>query len=61
MYVRKTRDEYEVEGNYGYGWEAVTCEDTRSEARARLREYRANDPGTPYRLVYHRVRLKVAA
>ena len=51
-YVRKTRDSYEVQGNYGYGdgFECVTAEDTRHEARERLKEYRANEPGVPFRL-----------
>jgi hypothetical protein len=37
---------YDVQADYGYGhgWETVTCEVTRKEARERLKEYRANDP-----------------
>lgn len=52
MYQRKTTDEYEVLANYGYGdgWEIVTSEKTFSEARARLREYRDNEPGVPFKL-----------
>lgn len=44
-YQRKTRDVFDIEADYGYGhgFEVVTCETTRSEARARLREYREND------------------
>ncbi len=59
-YIRKTRDEYEVQGNYGYGrgFECVTTEDTRREARARLREYRENEPGVPFRLKAVRVKLE---
>lgn len=59
-YVRVTRDEYDVEGNYGYGdgFEVVTCEAARGEARARLREYRENEPGVPFRIVKRRVRLE---
>lgn len=50
---RKTRDVWEVRGNYGYGhgWECVTAEVTRKEALARLREYRENEPGVPFKLV----------
>lgn len=59
-YQRKTRDEFSVEGHYAHGWEAVTTEDTRSEARARLREYRENETGTAFRLVKHRVRIEAA-
>lgn len=62
-YVRVTRDEYDVEGNYGYGdgWEAVTCEDSRREARERLREYRDNEPGVPFRIRKRRVRIEPGA
>jgi len=50
---RKTRDVWEVRGNYGYGhgYEAVTAADTRQEALAYLREYRANEPGVPFKIV----------
>lgn len=60
MYKRKTKDEYEVQGNYGYGhgWEMVTCEETRKGAKERLKEYRDNDPGNPYRLVHKRVKIE---
>jgi hypothetical protein len=42
--------EYDIEGNYGYGYEMVTCEENIREARARLREYRENEPGTAFRI-----------
>lgn len=60
--ARKTRDEYDVEGGYGYGhgFEAVTCEATLREARARMAEYRANEPGVPFRIRRRRVRLEPA-
>ena len=38
-----------------------STEDTRREALARLREYRENEPGVRFRLVYRRVRLEVAS
>ncbi len=43
-YLRKTRDEWTVQVDYGYGhgWEDETTEDSRAEGRERLREYRAN-------------------
>ena len=56
-YKRTTRDEYDVEGCYAGGWEPVTAEDTYREARARLREYRENEPGTAFRIVKHRIPL----
>ena len=52
-YVRKTRDEYTIEGNYGYGWE----EDTYKEAREMLRCYNENEIGYPHRIRKHRVKI----
>lgn len=54
-YQRKTQDEYQVQGNYGQGWELETAEDNRKEARTRLREYRENMPQYPHRLIVKRV------
>lgn len=58
-YVRKTKDVYEVQGNYGYGhgFERVTAEDTQGEALERLREYRANEPGVRFKLKRRRERI----
>lgn len=56
--IRVTEDSYEVQGNYGYGWECVTAETTRKEARERLKEYRANE-SVPFRLVVKRERIEV--
>jgi hypothetical protein len=57
-YQRKTEDEYQVHGLYAHGWEEVTCEETRREARARLREYRENEPSTAFKLVHRRVKIQ---
>jgi hypothetical protein len=56
-YKRKTVDEFQIHGNYGYGhgFEEVTAESTRKEALDRLREYRENEPGIPFKLVTKRV------
>jgi hypothetical protein len=35
--------EYEIQGNYGYGWDLLTTEETLSEARAQLGTYRLNE------------------
>lgn len=43
-YVRKTSDEFRILGDYGQGFEEVTAEATRAEAKARLKEYRENEP-----------------
>ena len=54
-YIRKTEDEFNVQGNYGFGWEDVCAESTYREARERLREYRDNEPGYPHRIKVRRV------
>ncbi len=60
MYVRKTRDEWEVRGDYGFGhgFERVYTGETRADAEARLREYRENEPSVPFKLVKCRVRIE---
>jgi hypothetical protein len=42
--------EFEIQGNYGQGWEMVTTETTRPEANEQLACYRENEPGTPFRV-----------
>lgn len=55
-YKRKTRDVFEIRGNYGYGhgYETVCVEDTREEARKRLAEYRENERRVPFKIVVTR-------
>ena len=60
-YERKTIDTWELQLNYGYGWEYTLTEFTREEARARLKEYRENQPQYPARLVKKRVRKEEVA
>jgi hypothetical protein len=60
-YQRKTRDELEVQGDYGQGWECATGAATRREARDYLKEYRANEPGVPFRIKVIRVPVEPAA
>lgn len=59
MYQRKTTDEFTIQGNYGQGWEDVTAEDNRREARERLKEYRENEPQYPHRLITRRVKVAI--
>ncbi len=56
-YVRKTKDEYQLLCNYGYGdgWEEVLTEGTFKEAKERKKEYMENMPQYPYRIVKKRV------
>ena len=42
-----------IQGNYGQGWEDECAEESWSEARTRLREYRENSP-YPSRLIQRR-------
>lgn len=58
-YVRKTKDVFHIQGNYGWGFETECSEDNWKEARQRLKEYWENGPGV-YRLVKRRERLEVA-
>lgn len=55
-YERKTIDTWELQLNYGYGWEYTLTEYTRKEARERLKEYRENQPQYPARLVKNQER-----
>lgn len=41
-YQRKTYDEWEIQSNYGYGWDMETTENTYAEAKKALKEYREN-------------------
>lgn len=58
-YVRKTKDEYYLLCNYGYGdgWEVVLTEETLKEAKERKKEYVENMPQYPYKIVKKRVKL----
>lgn len=58
MRARVTQDYWDIEwyGGWPYEWEVVDCVTTRNEARARLKEYRANLPGL-YRAVKRRERI----
>lgn len=48
--------EYNIEGNYGYGWEMVMCEDNFLDARQRIKEYKENEPNISFRI--NRIRIK---
>ena len=39
-YQRKTRDVWDIETNYGYGWETEATYDNRADAKADLSEYK---------------------
>lgn len=52
---KRTRAEYVVQGNYGYGWEDLTSSDDPAEAKNDLKAYRENETGVPHRLITRRV------
>jgi hypothetical protein len=58
MYIRKTEDEFRIMGNYGQGFEEVTCEVTRPLARSTIKDYRTNEPGIPFKIVKKRVKIQ---
>ena len=57
-YKRKTKDEYQLHIDYGYGWECVTIDETLKEARQMQRDYMENCPQYPSRIVKKRVPIK---
>lgn len=59
----KTKMVHVIQGNYGYGhgWEDLTAEEDRQEALARLREYRENEIGIPFRRIRRRERIKTSS
>ena len=38
-----------LQGNYGFGWQDLTSEETREEIKERLKEYQENERGN-YRI-----------
>lgn len=43
-----------VQGNYGYGWDDVYESEDYRDARARLKEYRANEKKASHRMIKRR-------
>lgn len=55
-YIRKTRDEWEIQVDYGQGWECDTTEGTRKDAKAQAKTYREN-VSYPVRIVKKRIKI----
>ncbi len=55
-YKRKTYDEYQLMGNWGYGWDYVLSENSFKGARQQLRCYIENDPSAEYKIVKKRIK-----
>jgi hypothetical protein len=60
-YQRKTEDEYQIHGNYGQGFEEVTCETSWKAAKDTIKEYRENEPGVEFKIIKRRVKKEVMA
>lgn len=63
-YQRKTRDRWDIETNYSYGWEVENSEYTREDAKRSFREYQENLQAygkCDVRMVKHRERLEETA
>ena len=56
-YVRKTRTAYLIMGDYGSGFEEVTEEETRQDARRMLKDYNENEPQYPHLIAVRRVKI----
>lgn len=56
-YIRKTKDEYQLHINYGFGhgYEHEVSEDTYKEIKQRRKEYRENCPQYPTKIVVKRI------
>ena len=61
MYQRKTKDEYVLMINYGYGhgYEEAVTEETSQEIRTRQKEYRENCPQYPIKVIKRRIKKDV--
>ena len=55
-YKRITVDEYEIQGDYGEGWECVDTQPTLKEAHASLKTYDENE-SAPHRIIKKRVKI----
>lgn len=49
--------EYEVQGNYGYGWDMLTTEDNMQAAREQKKCYDGNERNVPHRIIRRRVKV----
>lgn len=59
MYVRKTRDRWDIMTNWGYGWECECSAYSATEAKQDLRSYRENAYGRySVRLEKHREKIE---
>lgn len=55
-YIRKTRDEWQLQGNYGNGWEPILTAESLDDAREQKRCYDENEPDVVHRIKLVRVK-----
>jgi hypothetical protein len=55
-YIRKTEDEFEIQGNYGLGFEYVTTEISFKDAKQQLKTYKESEPGIQFKIEKKRVK-----
>lgn len=51
---KRTKKEYVVQGDYGYGWDDLTTHDTMEDAKEDYRDYEENE-NVPHRIIARRV------
>ena len=56
-YIRKTIDEWEVQGLYGKEWEMVTTANSKKEVNQLRYDYVQNEANTRFRIVKKRVKI----
>lgn len=59
-YQRKTRDEFTLQGDYGYGWEDLTCEITFKEIRQQKKAYDIDEPYIMHKIIKRRVKVDLS-
>jgi len=55
-YIRKTKDEWQVQGDYGNGWEPILTAENLDDAREQKRCYDENEPDVVHRIKLVRVK-----
>ena len=56
-YQRKTRDYWDILGDYGQGFEVVSAATTWKLARSGVKEYRENEPGVVFKVKKRREKI----
>lgn len=55
MYKRKTHDEYQLQANYGYGWDLLVCGASFKQIKQTLKEYKENEKAA-FRIIKKRIK-----